>query len=131
MKTLEIKLTQHISLEHFEEIIVSAMEGGSNYWYTINNLEHLNFNLKCGNRTITEKIAYHLFHDRNFSVHVHNIENSKELLGIITQESLLKALEICQKEYPVSFYGLLEGQSDATDADIIFQYAVMGKIIFG
>src|SRR6056297_3343553 len=94
-KKLTINIEQEITLDHIEEIIVTALEGGSNYWYYLK--EGPEFPNK--NKTLSENIADSLYHDPGFSLDVYDVENPNEKLGTITQKSLLKALETCYKDY--------------------------------
>ena len=128
---MEINLKQEISLKHFEEIIVTALECGSNYWYLIKISDFSSKLSSGGGETLSMRIALSLFQNMEFKLPVYDKENEDELLGIVTQSSMLEALEIAHKDYSHHYYDLMEGQGDADTADIIFQLAVMKEIIFG
>ena len=42
-----------------------------------------------------------------------------------------KAIELSHEQYPNVYYDLMEGTGDAETADILFQLATMGELIFG
>ena len=129
MKT--IKIDQPITLEHFEEIIVTALEGGSNYWYEL-NVNEFNTELELeASEPISTRIAKTLYEKPEFKMNVYDVENPEELLGTVTQKSMLKAIELAQKDYNNVFYDLMDGTGDVDTADVLFQLATMEELVFG
>jgi hypothetical protein len=128
---MKINLKQEITVDHFETIIVGALEGGSNYWYELNVDEFKTQLLGENNEPLSSRIAKTLYDNSKFQMNVYDIENEGELLGTVTQESMLRAIEITHEEYPDTYYELIEGQDDANTADVLFQIAAMGEITFG
>ena len=63
-------------------------------------------------------------------VNVNDIENPNEVLGRITIDSIRNAVSIIAEKYPWHF-GNLFGEYDSETADVFFQCAVMGDIVFG
>jgi hypothetical protein len=130
-----MKITIDLTQEMFENVIVTALEGGSNYWYEINVDEFRSkLPIKAGRyNALTEKIAKALFTDPTFEMKVYDIENPEEVLGIVTQASMVKAFEIASKNYVTQFGNITneDGDYDADDADVLFQLAVMGEVVFG
>jgi len=129
---MEISTKQKISLQHFEDIIITALEGGSNYWYELDTNEFKD-KLPKNDKTFSEKISEALFNDTTFEMNVYDIEriNIDDILGTVTQASIKKAIEIAYKDYPNIYSDFIEGTGDAETADVLFQLAVMGKLIFG
>ncbi len=129
---LKINITQKISLSHFEEIIVSALEGGSNYWYMLESPEYWNDLSGEEGEPESTRIAKSLFENPDFKMNVYDIEDDGEgdPLGTVTQASMLGALSYAQQEYPHVYHDLMEGQGDANTADVLFQLAVMGEVVF-
>lgn len=136
---MEINIKHEITLTNFEDIIITALEGGSNYWYWLKADEispHLGprdsnglYNGKC----FTEAIAKALYDNPEFKMDVYDYEDMypTEPLGTCTQESMLKALEKCSEMYPEVFASMIAENYDADDADTVFQLAVMGEVRFG
>ena len=132
MRDLHITIKQKISLEYFEEIIVSALEGGSNYWYSLNVDEFEDKLLGEKGDSLTTRISKSLYEDPTFEMNVYDAEALEEdLLGVVTQKSMLKAIEFAHKDYFHIYHDLFEGQGDGNTADVLFQLAVMGEVIFG
>lgn len=131
MKTLELKMTMPVTYEVFENIIVTALEGGSNYWYLLPDLEPVRAWCKrngIGNEPMSVKIAKALFNDPDFMLDVYDLENEDDVLGTITQASLLKAMALHPEE---ALKFINEDDYDAWTADTLFQTAVMGEVVFG
>ena len=130
---LKINLTQDISYEHFEEIIVSALEGGSNYWYLLKTSE---FKAKLegdSNEPLTTRIARTLYNDPTFEMKVYDVEedDGEPELGIVSQATMLEGIQIAAEKYAFAYHDLMEGQGDGGTADVLFQLATMGEIIYG
>jgi hypothetical protein len=123
-----------IHLEHFENVIITALEGGSNYWYQLYTDDYRDqLPLKTEQKpALSERIAAALYTDPNFKLPVYDVENTDNLLGTVTQASMFKAFQLAEKDYFFAWQHLEnEEDFDATDADIIFQLATMGKVVFG
>lgn len=125
---MKIKIPLEITLEHFEAVIVTALEGGSNYWYFLPDQPALDFDDWSSGKPLSVKIAHTLFNDPKYSLQINDAENETEILGTITQKDLLKALVKCPKE---TLLIVDDGNYDAWTADTIFQTAVMGEVKFG
>jgi hypothetical protein len=72
-------------------------------------------------------IAKALFNDPEFMLDVYDVENEDDVLGTITQGSLLKAMEM-RPEEALKFIN--EDDYDGDTADVLFQTAVMGEVTF-
>jgi hypothetical protein len=124
-----------IHLEHFENVIITALEGGSNYWYMLYTEDYKPFLIpKTPQKpALSERIAGTLYSNPKFELPVYDAENPEELLGKVTQASMFKAFQIAEKDYFFVWKHLMENTEDfdATDADIVFQLATMGEVRFG
>jgi hypothetical protein len=74
------------------------------------------------------KIAKALFNDPEFTLNVYDLENEDDVLGTITQASMLKAMALHPEE---ALKFINEEDFDAWTADTLFQTAVMGEVVFG
>jgi hypothetical protein len=112
-------------------MLVSALEGGSNYWYwfgdkTMDRVFAATEDMK-GEPTV-DRILMAV--QRGALVNVFDCE-SMEKLGTLTPESWAKAEMLMLKNHRSHFADILKENDDATTADIYFQYAVMGNLIYG
>ena len=126
--TVEKKITQ----QHFESIIVGALEGGSNYWYWMVPDE---FRSQLSESTkgepLSMRIAEALYNNREFKMNVYDAEDANELLGTVTQQTMLNALATAADIYPNHFNDLMNEYDDAETSDVLFQLATMKGIVFG
>ena len=130
MSDLHITLKTKVSMDHFEEIIVTALEGGSNYWYEINADEFKDELEGENGEPLSTRIAQSLYNNPDFKMKVYDVEEG-DLLGTVTQSSMLKAIGTAHQDYSQVYHDLMEGQGDADTADVLFQLAVMNEIVFG
>jgi len=127
---MKIIIEQEITLDDVEGLIVTALEGGSNYWYMVRTSDFKS-DLPTSNEPLTVRISQALYKDPSFRMPVYDVEDEDEVLGILSQKTLKEGLELAAKDYPERFRALLDGEYDAEDADVIFQLCVMKEIVFG
>lgn len=122
MTTLKIQVTVEITEEQIKDVLVTALEGGSNYWYELD--------IKAPKGTpyedyITQQVI------SGESIPVYDIEDEDEdrvPLGFINLENMERGFYLYSKDRDLVY--LLDG-GDAEDADMWFQFTVMGEIVYG
>jgi hypothetical protein len=128
-KTLTVQINQEVTLEHFETIIVGALEGGSNYWYCLGKGVPPRDEIGT---PLSIRVAHKLYNDPTYKLEIMDLEDEEgEPLGYITQESMLKAFQFTSENYPEHYNNLINEMDDAETADVFFQIATMGEIVFG
>jgi hypothetical protein len=128
--TLGVIVTKklEINYELFESWMVTALEGGSNYWYFIKSLPKRD-DLK--GLAFSEALST-LVWKHNEKIEVFDIENEDEdSLGVIDKNMIVPALNMLSKEHNEVFTNLMNENFDALDCDIFFQVLVMNEITFG
>jgi len=127
-----------------EHTIVTALEGGSNYWYWIKCDEHWFEVAKRYDKAIAQnedpirehhnplsiRISNALLNVEGFEMNVYDLDNCNERLGVLTFEGFKKGCELCQQNFPDIWGNILREDHDAGDADVLFQLAVMGELKF-
>lgn len=120
--------------EDRENLLCSAIEGGSNYWY---------FFGEEANRIIydeTERYKKGIpFVDRLWTalkkgavIPVHDLEDENgEKIGEISLESIYKGEALLLEKYPKHFADIISEDTDATTGDIWFQLAALGELVYG
>jgi len=113
----------------FEDLLITALEGGSNYWYYLPE----EFNVPEG-----ECLSTWMFKEvmtNSLQVSVCDLEDSEEedpnILGYLTKENIIKGTQLMIFKSPEHFFDLLNDNMDATTADVWFQYVVLGEIVYG
>jgi hypothetical protein len=117
-----------IDFELFESWMITALEGGSNYWYFIKSLPKRD-DLK--GLAFSEALSTLVWkHDEK--IEVFDIENQdEEPLGVIEKSKVVATLQKLSKENNEVFVNLTSENYDAMDCDIFFQVLVMDEITFG
>lgn len=128
----EVSGLKVLTAYEIENLMVSAMEGGSNYWYEIKDesydaIKEATKDMNGEAFVIRMLVAI----QRGVSVKVHDCNDEDELLGTITQESWAKAEDLMIKEQRPHLGDVLNENDDATTGDVFFQLAVMGEVKFG
>jgi hypothetical protein len=54
-----------------------------------------------------------------------------EELCVLSRESMANGIKLAMSQYPLVWGNLESEDFDANDADILFQLAVMGDVVFG
>jgi hypothetical protein len=128
-----------------EGTIVTAIEGGSNYWYWVKVDENWfevakRYDIAEAKKETPPRLSLSpfsilisnaLMNVENFQMNVYDLEDTDERLGTLTKESFVKGCEICCSTYPQVWANIITGNYDADDADVLFQLAVMGDVVFG
>ena len=116
-----------------ENVIVTALEGGSNYWYllkedSVSLIKNATPNME--GEPLAIRMAKAVW-EIGIAIPVYDIEVDMicvdDKLGEITRESMQKAINAYQENRRHWDMDLI----DASEADWIFQYAVMGEVVFG
>ena len=127
-----ITIKREMDYDSFENLIVTALEGGSNYWYMIDlgDSKGIKF-YALDPRPKSIKIADALYNNEESSVTILDAEDEEETLGTLTYQSVRKSLERFPKGYQWALDNVLNGDYDANDADVVFQVLVMGDVVYG
>jgi hypothetical protein len=130
-KYMKIQIEYEVTQDMIENVIVSALEGGSNYWYFIDVADFEDDLPPKGNLALTERISEAVYKNPAFKMPVYDVEDEDDVLGYLSQKNLRRGLELCAKDYPEVFQLFTQNEIDAGDADVIFQLTVMGEVTFG
>jgi hypothetical protein len=127
-KYIEVKARVRIPEQKINDLIVSAVEGGSNYWAKF--VFPKNYK--------DEYQSYEEIPMKAGEIEVFDIETD-ELLGVLNKATIQTGLQLmanCKdikgKQVPCRhFKNLATDNEDAETADVFMQLAVMGEIVYG
>ena len=150
------QLNRKLTKQDIIDILITALEGGSNYWYLIDLPE----NIKSYGQSTSEAVGEYIlrggsidFFDREEYYDVRrslkdgdynigdsddmidkksyqeDIENTK--LGYIDMDRILEAITKIKSEYPEIWKNILLENADAGDADVFLQLCVMNEVVYG
>jgi hypothetical protein len=129
---MEIK--RSISREVLENVLVTALEGGSNYWYYLTD-DAVKLVRKAVPKNEDPYLSTAILKavlDHHIDIPINDSENEDDVLGYLSHKTMMSRLqELSQdKECMWALDRELEGQGDADSSDVVFQYIVMGECIF-
>lgn len=109
------------------DLIITALEGGSNYWSL---LDRVNLEDEQDSRlALSEKVCHAI--DKGLEIKVFDAEDETELLGVLTKQSVKEAWKLMKQDHESHWMNAKSEQWDAETADVFFQLAVMGELVFG
>ena len=125
-----------ISRERVADLLCGALEGGSNYWYNLPDLEMVRMLTKeMKGQPIVDRIITAVY-DHGASIEVYDIEDynidndENEKLGDFNLAAIESGNNIMFNDYPNQFADVLNENDDAETADVWFQLCVMGKLVY-
>lgn len=130
-------ISVEVSWQLVEDLLVTALEGGSNYWYLLGNIDRKE--IKKDEPLVIYIIRQ--IRDKDISVAIYDIEEYDEdadkndrndYLGIIDKKNIIESFSLLAEKYPKIWTTIfIEDNYDANDADIWFQLVVMKEVKFG
>jgi hypothetical protein len=131
---MKINIETKIESEVLENIFVTALEGGSNYWYYLPR-ESVFAVRTAVPRDVEECLSVAIYKavcEEGVDVPIYDAENEEEMLGILSMTTIPERLgELIQSDNRWALTDELNEEGDANSSDIVFQYLVMGEAIFG
>lgn len=121
-----VKVDKSFTDDEVEDLIITALEGGSNYWYDI--IEVLPSPNIIGDVDMYPKIMYSdgvIIGTKDDDT----INGSKR--WTLNRHTITRGLQAWADNMPKSFAKFMAGDYDADDADVFLQYALFGEVVFG
>lgn len=112
-------------------LLTSALEGGSNYWYEIRKAACDKIDSvkpSDGKTPFVDRMWAAIKAGKN--IEVHDIE-SRDLLGHISLETIERGEQSMLEQQPEHFADILAENDDACTGDVWFQFAVLNQIVYG
>lgn len=131
---MEIRITTTISRQVLEDIFVTALEGGSNYWYYLpeESVEKIRNAIPKSEDPYLSTAILKAILDHDVKIAVNDAENEDEVIGVITHGTLqarLQLLSDSNERWALERHMREDG--DAGSADVVFQYLTMGEVVYG
>lgn len=121
-----------LNTQDIENVFITAIEGGSNYWYFLDDDSIKAIRDKVSHKEnpyLAEAFARAV--ELGAEVPVYDIENNDELLGTMSKDSISKGLKTAIEAQRHEIFAVMKGDYDAGDADVLFQYMLLGEIVYG
>ncbi len=131
---MEIKIIQGVKREVLEDVFVTALEGGSNYWYYLpeHSIEAIRKAVPKSEDPYLSTAILKAILDHDVKVAVNDAENEDEVIGVITRGTMQARLQLLadsSEKWALDRHIREEG--DAGSADVVFQYLTMGEVVYG
>ena len=126
---IQIELDESV----LEDVFVTAIEGGSNYWYFLSN-DAVRLIRKAVPKQEEPCLSVATFKAvmKGVEVPIHDVENEDEQIGLIslqTMQDRLQALVNSSDRWALDRH--MDEEGDADSADVVFQYLAMGEAVYG
>lgn len=138
MKTVdevEVQAVVKFPVERLRDLLCCAFEGGSNYWYMIEEF-HMPPSLKD---VPSDQVFRHLDYPTREGGYL--VVSDAGLVDEIGESSVKKtkidllrlkeALQLMAVKYPRHFSDFMQGNDDAITGDVFLQLAVFGDVVYG
>lgn len=128
-----IVIRKEINRNILENVFVTALEGGSNYWYFIptTSVEAIRNVVPKEEEPFLSIALLKAVIDHNIDVPINDIENEEDEIGVISASTMKDRIQKLAEEMPDVFLCEINEEGDADSSDTWFQYITLGELIFG
>lgn len=136
----KVAVTMEVPIQRLRDMLTSAFEGGSSYWYTINTdatvyapgLEYSDF--QEGGRCTDPKRYHHPLEIIPFmqgcALCIMDKEDD-EKVHWLGRNQLLAGIQVMAEKYPRHFFDMIVENDDAGTGDVYLQCCLFGEVIYG
>ena len=131
---MEIKIIQGVKREVLEDVFVTALEGGSNYWYYLpeESIKAIRKAVPKSEDPYLSTAILKAILDHDVKVPINDAENEDEVIGVITRGTMQARLQLlADSGNKWALERHIKEEGDAESADIVFQYLTMGEVVYG
>lgn len=128
--TIEVKIKIDESM--LQNLFVTAIEGGSNYWYFFGSTA-VEKSEMSDESSFSMRI-WDVVMNKGEVVHVHDIEDPEGMsIGMLERGTICDRLQKLVDEdiYTHAFKDLIDENLDANSADVLFQFIALGYVVYG
>jgi len=129
-----MKLEIELNREVLEDIFVTAIEGGSNYWYFLSK-DAVKRIRQVVSREQVPYLSIAMFNaviDHGLAVPINDVENEEDIVGWISIETMQQRLQdLYNSDNRWAIERHINEEGDADSADVVFQYLAMGEVVYG
>ncbi len=131
---MEIKIERIIPREVLENVCVTAIEGGSNYWYYLSEgaIRIIRNAVPKSEEPYLAIAMLKSVLDYNVEIPINDTEDEDEVIGYLSIKTLQERLQaLANSDDSWALHNELNEEGDASSSDIVFQYMVLGEVVFG
>lgn len=131
---MNIEIKQTVSREVLEDIFVTALEGGSNYWYFLSEKAVKKIRKavpKSEDPYLSTAILKAI--EKGVEIPINDAEDEEWEIGTLSIKSIqdgLQKLSESSQRWALERH-MNEDRMDADSADVVLQYMIFGEVIYG
>jgi hypothetical protein len=129
-----MKLEIELSREVLEDIFVTALEGGSNYWYFLSDdaVKRIRQVVRKSDEPYIAVAILKAVLDHGVAIPINDAENEEDIVGWISIETMQQRLQdLYNSDNRWAIERHINEEGDADSADVVFQYLAMGEAVYG
>lgn len=118
---------RNLTWKEREDLLVTALEGGSNHWYFLGNEWEVFYKKN-------EPIALCVFEalKKNVAITIFDVEYpDEEAIGTLSKVTLADREHKMREEQPEHYENIIDENWDAETADVWFQYVCLNELVYG
>lgn len=130
---MTITINQEIERQVLEDIFVTALEGGSNYWYYLSE-EAIKLIRDAVPKSEDPYLSTAILKaiEKGVEVPINDADDEEEVLGTISLKTMQERLQkLSRSANSDALIAHIDEKGDADTADIVFQYLSFGEVVFG
>lgn len=125
------KITQKVCFPEIDNLLVSALEGGSNYWYKIVS-KHAPKKWEFWGTYNETKIKFlQLYPLNGGSLVIQDMEADEVKEYVLDRMALEKGLQVMAEKYVHHYCDMLSDNADAETGDVYLQCCLFNDVIYG
>jgi hypothetical protein len=132
---MKFNIEKEVSRDVLENIFVTALEGGSNYWYHIGNeaIDIIREAVTDKDGKAFSEMLFETVYDHGKAVPIGYIEDmGGEPIGVINYNTIKDGLQkMIDTGDGWALLNEISEQGDTESSDVCFQYMVLGEVIYG
>ena len=132
---MKINVTIDIPREVLEGVFITAIEGGSNYWYHIGNeaIDIIKEAVTDKDGKAFSEMLFETVYDHGKAVPIGDIEDmGGEPIGELNINTFSERLQKCiDNGNGWALHDEIDERGDTNSSDIVFQYLVLNDVIYG
>jgi len=128
-----MKIQIEIDDSVLEDVFVTAIEGGSNYWYFLSD-EAVKLIRRVVPREEEPCLSVATFKAvmKGVNLPINDVENEEDIIGWISLDTMADRLsKLATGDNKWALQAHMNEEGDADSADIVFQYLAMGEVVYG
>lgn len=123
-----IRITQEIPYERIQDLLCNALEGGSNYWYQIDNFLYPHGETK---KSLNIEFEHLELPFKGGTIVFNDLEDPKREKTYLKLATIAQGLQLMADKFPNHFADFLKEDDDATTGDVFLQCCLFKDVIYG